>query len=345
MMIKREVYEVAPNISKKIDNFQGQQLKAFQRICNEINDFFFRKPHLTSLFCFSVSFYQPLRSAVEHNPLDDDNDDVVFETYSQTATKKKKFLKLVNPKRLRKSKQINLAAYVIPLHPSSKPQSYRSGSPYQELVDVQAFEQIQLQKQQVQPLDLPQQSQLKLARNSGPKVVCHITNWSYYRKGEGKFVPENLDTNLCTHIIYNYASLAPNELELVEFDPWGDIENQLYSRTVNLDKDVPVLLGLGGWTDSSGNKYSQLVSSPAKRKNFISRAANFLRQYGFAGLHVDWNYPVCWQSDCRAGPATDKDDFTDFIRVRNLLASRNFKKIIQIYYRKFALLLTCTTSL
>lgn len=231
---------------------------------------------------------------------------------------------------MRKSKQINLGAYVIPLQPSTKPQSYRSGSPYQELVDVQTYEKLQQQQQvQLQP------SQLKLARNSEPKVVCHITNWSFYRKGEGKFVPENLDTSLCTHIIYAYASLAPNELELREFDPWGDIQNQLYSRTVNLDKDVPVLLGLGGWTDSSGSKYSQLVSSPAKRKNFINRAANFLRQYGFAGLHVDWNYPVCWQSDCRAGPATDKDDFTDFIRVGKVFIFRKYfsRYSIEFFFR------------
>lgn len=116
---------------------------------------------------------------------------------------------------------------MIPSHPSNKPQSYRSGSPYQELVDAKTFEQLQQQQR-------PQTSQLKLARNSEPKIVCDITNWSFYRKGEGKFVPENLDTSLCTHIIYSYATLAPNEFELTEFDPWGDIENQLYSRTVTL---------------------------------------------------------------------------------------------------------------
>lgn len=82
------------------------------------------------------------------------------------------------------------------------------------------------------------------------------------------------------------------------------------------DKNVPVLLGIGGWTDSNGDKYSKLVSNPAKRKNFIARASNFLRQYGFSGIHLDWQYPVCWQSDCRAGPATDKDDFTEFVKVQ-----------------------------
>lgn len=253
----------------------------------------------------SVSFYQPLRSAVEHNPLDDD-DAETFETFTRPASQKKKFLKLVN--RSRQSKQINLGAYVIPTRPENKPQQYRSGSPYQELVDQQTFERIQQGRME--------ESHLKRPKISGYKVVCHITNWSFYRKGEGKFVPENLDSNLCTHIIYSYATLEPQELELREFDPWGDIENQLYSRTVNLDKNVPVILGLGGWTDSSGDKYSRLVSNPTKRANFIKRAVGFLRQYGFSGCHIDWNYPVCWQSDCRAGPATDKDDFTRFIEVR-----------------------------
>lgn len=103
-------------------------------------------------------------------------------------------------------------------------------------------------------------------------------------------------------------------MELREFDPWGDIENQLYSRTVNLDKNVPVILGMGGWTDSSGDKYTRLVSDPRRRQNFISRAVVFLRQYGFSGIHIDWNYPICWQSDCRAGPSSDKNDFTKFIQ-------------------------------
>lgn len=260
-----------------------------------------------------MSYYQPLRSAVEHDPRDNDDDFETFETYSKPASQKKKFLKLVNPKRQRQSKQINLAAYVIPTYPESRPQQYRSGSPFQELVDAQTFARIQQGRLE--------ESHLKRPKVSGYRVVCHITNWSFYRKGEGKFVPENLDASLCTHIIYSYATLEPEELELREFDPWGDIENQLYSRTVNLNKDVPVILGLGGWTDSSGDKYSRLVSNPSKRANFIKRAVGFLRQYGFSGCHIDWNYPVCWQSDCRAGPATDKDDFTKFISVRKIKIS------------------------
>lgn len=240
-----------------------------------------------------------MRSAVEYNPLDDDDD-------VKPATQKERFLVLVNPKRGRQSKTLNLEAYVIPTQQANKPQRFRSGSPYQELVDPRNFNRDELER--------IEEAKLRLMDPTDYKVICHITNWSFYRKGEGKFVPENLDSSLCTHIVYSFATLEPDSLEVREFDPWGDIENQLYSRTVNLDKNVPVILGMGGWTDSSGDKYTRLVSDQRTRQNFISRAIVFLRQYGFSGMHIDWNYPICWQSDCRAGPSTDKNNFTKFIQ-------------------------------
>lgn len=57
------------------------------------------------------------------------------------------------------------------------------------------------------------------------RIVCYVTSWAFYRKGDGKFVPENIDTRLCTHIVYAYASLSYDELVAKEFDPWADITN------------------------------------------------------------------------------------------------------------------------
>ena len=71
-----------------------------------------------------------------------------------------------------------------------------------------------------------------------------------------------------------------------------------------------VLLALGGWNDSKGKHYSVLVSDPAKRARFIKHAVDFLKKYGFDGLDLDWEYPVCWQTDCRLGPESDKDNFS-----------------------------------
>lgn len=62
-------------------------------------------------------------------------------------------------------------------------------------------------------------------RDDRPKVVCYMTNWSFYRKAEGKFVPEHIDQRLCTHIVYAFASLDPDKFLLKEFDPWADYDN------------------------------------------------------------------------------------------------------------------------
>lgn len=57
------------------------------------------------------------------------------------------------------------------------------------------------------------------------KIVCYFTSWAFYRKGDAKFVPEHIDSRLCTHIVYAYASLDPDELVMKPFDIWADIEN------------------------------------------------------------------------------------------------------------------------
>ena len=38
-------------------------------------------------------------------------------------------------------------------------------------------------------------------------VVCYVVGSSAYRLGNGKFLVENIDPMLCTHIIYAYAGL------------------------------------------------------------------------------------------------------------------------------------------
>lgn len=73
---------------------------------------------------------------------------------------------------------------------------------------------------------------------------------------------------------------------------------------------------MGGWTDSAGDKYSRLVSSDSARAKFIEKLIPFLRMHNFNGLHLDWNYPVCWQSNCKKGAASDKVNFGKFVQVR-----------------------------
>lgn len=36
--------------------------------------------------------------------------------------------------------------------------------------------------------------------------------------------------------------------------------------------------------------------------------------HNFKGLHLDWNYPVCWQSNCKKGARSDKANFAKFVQ-------------------------------
>lgn len=263
-----------------------------------------------------------MRSAVEHNPLDDG--DQTFETFSRPGSRKQKFLNVVYYSR--QSKATNLDAYVLPEDSSYEvnPQFFRNGSPYQKIIDQKTF---------VQQNQYPENLKVASLKKDEPKVICFTTNWSFYRKGDGKFVPENLNYKLCSHIIYTFATLDPEELIMLEFDPWTDIENKLYTRTVKLAmaENKPVLLALGGWTDSTNGKYSKLVSDKKLRANFIENAIAFLKRFGFWGLHIDWNYPVCPQSDCKRGNPSDKMYFTLFIKeLQYALQQSNLKLSISV---------------
>ncbi|KAB7504487.1 putative chitinase 3 [Armadillidium nasatum] len=146
-------------------------------------------------------------------------------------------------------------------------------------------------------------------------VVCYFTNWAWYREGEGMFLPENIDSQLCTHIIYGFATLDETELIMRPSDIETDINNNFYSRILEFKKaGIKVLISLGGWNDSGGDKFSRLVNNPAARKKFNEHALSFVQQYGFDGLDLDWEFPKCWQTDCTRGPMSDKEGFTSWIR-------------------------------
>lgn len=121
------------------------------------------------------------------------------------------------------------------------------------------------------------------------KLVCYFTNWAWYRKGIARYTPDDIDTDLCTHIVYGFAVLDYSELTIRTHDSWADIDNKFYDRVAGLrEKGVKVSLALGGWNDSQGDKYSRLVRNPASRARFVKQAVEFIEKYNFEGLDLDW---------------------------------------------------------
>jgi len=64
--------------------------------------------------------------------------------------------------------------------------------------------------------------------------VCYFTNWAWYRPSPAKFFPEDTDPNLCTHVVYGFATLDYTDLVIRVYDSWADIDN---SRRNKLNKN------------------------------------------------------------------------------------------------------------
>ncbi|XP_033733481.1 probable chitinase 10 [Pecten maximus] len=139
--------------------------------------------------------------------------------------------------------------------------------------------------------------------------VCYFSTWSEDRPGKGAFMADDIDPDLCTHLVVAFAEVSENST-LEAYDA-GDIS--IYQRAIALkgaNPDLKVLLSVGGWAQGS-ERFSFMVSGPKRRRNFTSSAMLFLRMYGFDGLDLAWLYPT--QRD--GGEDTDRKNFGILVKL------------------------------
>lgn len=153
--------------------------------------------------------------------------------------------------------------------------------------------------------------------------MCYLTNWSHRRPGAGKFVPEDIDPTLCTHIVYSFATLknyllaeeSEKDTEMYERlialrNKNPDIKVESYFSYISIDIHLTrilirpkqtvvyitaliifqILLAIGGWAFGS-TPFKELTSNTFRMNQFVYEAIEFLREYKFDGLDVDWEYP------------------------------------------------------
>jgi len=147
------------------------------------------------------------------------------------------------------------------------------------------------------------------------KVVCYWGTWANYRPDGGKFTPDQVDPNLCTHLVYSFAGLDLVNSAIKSLDTWMDLEENYglggFTKATNLKVKYPHLkvnLAIGGWNEGS-KKYSNLAADPKKRKTFVNSATSFILEHKFDGLDLDWEYPTK-----RGGVLEDKENFIYLIR-------------------------------
>ncbi|KAK7482031.1 hypothetical protein BaRGS_00026723 [Batillaria attramentaria] len=132
------------------------------------------------------------------------------------------------------------------------------------------------------------------------RTVCYYAGWARWRQDPVTFHPEDADTGLCSHLVYAFASLDKDGLHIVPASA---------SDTAIEKPNLKVMLAVGGWNLGSA-EFSAMVSSENNIHSFAGAAIEFLHQYNFDGLDVDWEYPAD-----RGSPPEDKHRFTQLMQV------------------------------
>lgn len=153
-------------------------------------------------------------------------------------------------------------------------------------------------------------------------LVGYYTNWSQYREGTSKYMPENIDATKFTHLVYAFAYIKRGTWEVEQVE-WNDVNEWqpsqgLYTRfnkrVRSSNPKCKTLLAFGGWNfnfkEEFQDIFTTMAESASNRAACINSMINWVRKYEFDGIDVDWEYPG-WSE--LGGRPQDKENFVSFV--------------------------------
>lgn len=104
-------------------------------------------------------------------------------------------------------------------------------------------------------------------------------------------------------------------------DTWDEPLRGNFKQLQKLKEEHPhlkTLISVGGWSWS--NRFSDVAATKETRENFANSAVDFIRQYGFDGVDIDWEYPVSGGLPGNSRRPEDKENHVLLLQeVRNKL--------------------------
>ncbi len=177
------------------------------------------------------------------------------------------------------------------------------------------------------------------------KVVGYFPNYAINSDAHEHFSIADLQWDVLTHVQYAFGVVNKNTCELEAGDVENDINNKFTDRKfyhdgveIKMDEslgyygqfnlmhtlkkmhpNVTVLISTGGWGASEGLWYA--TQNEASMRKFSASAVRFIRQYGFDGIDIDFEFPsetpmsgnyTQFTESIRAGVATR---YAQFIKI------------------------------
>ena len=103
-----------------------------------------------------------------------------------------------------------------------------------------------------------------------------------------------------THLIYSFAGISsagllePYNGIMEEVGMYNEFNALKSSGNDNGNAELVTLIAVGGWTLDQ-TLFTRAASTPTTRATFATSVVDFLQEYNFDGIDLDWEYPVSRQ--------------------------------------------------
>lgn len=163
--------------------------------------------------------------------------------------------------------------------------------------------------------------------NHPRRIIGYFVSWRHGADGNPSYLVPDIPWEKITHINYAFAHIKENQISVgpnipdnpslgmewpgipgAEMDPEYSFKGHfnLLNKYKKQYPHVKTLIAVGGWAetggyfDEEGNRvadggFYEMTKTDAKINTFADSCVAFLREYGFDGLDIDYEYPTSMQ--------------------------------------------------